>query len=390
MSSIHYRQLRRRYELDGPRATVRHLHEALEQGHLRPEDFSLRDLAESLVPQGHDWVRALDPRSAGGVSVLEAVEGVDVTAFLNVTGQVIYAKILESYRQEAFVASKLVTTVPTRLDGERIAGAGRIPETVTEVHPGMPYPHVGFGEDYVETPHTSKHGLIVPVTREAIFFDRTHLVLARAAQVGEILGLAKEKRILDVLVGAVSCYKHNGTLYDTYYDASGGGPWINALAANALVDWTNVDQAEGLFAQMIDPTTGEPIVIRPNAVLVPPSLRHTARRVFQATQLTFQASGSATATSAPNPLADYRVFDSRLLPSRITAMGVAAEEAAKWWFLGDFKRAFAYMENWPITITQSLPGSEADFSQDIVVRFKASERGAAAVLDPRYVVRSTG
>ena len=61
-----------------------------------------------------------------------------------------------------------------------------------------------------------------------------------------------------------------------------------------------------------------------------------------------------------------------------------------WWFLGDFRKAFAYMENWPITVTQSPPNSEADFNQDIVIRFKASERGAAAVLNPRYVVKSTG
>ena len=46
--------------------------------------------------------------------------------------------------------------------------------------------------------------------------------------------------------------------------------------------------------------------------------------------------------------------------------------------------------NWPITVTQSPLGSEADFNQDIVVRFKASERGAAAVVNPRYVVKSTG
>ena len=45
------------------------------------------------------------------------------------------------------------------------------------------------------------------------------------------------------------------------------------------------------------------------------------------------------------------------------------------------------MENWPITVTQSAPGSEAEFSNDVVVRFKASERGAAAVLNPRYVVK---
>ena len=45
------------------------------------------------------------------------------------------------------------------------------------MHPGMPYPHLGFGEDYIETPSTTKRGFIVPVTKEAIFFDRTHLVL---------------------------------------------------------------------------------------------------------------------------------------------------------------------------------------------------------------------
>ncbi len=48
------------------------------------------------------------------------------------------------------------------------------------------------------------------------------------------------------------------------------------------------------------------------------------------------------------------------------------------------------MENWPITVTQAPVGSEADFTNDIVLRFKASERGAAAVLNPRYVVKCTG
>jgi len=48
------------------------------------------------------------------------------------------------------------------------------------------------------------------------------------------------------------------------------------------------------------------------------------------------------------------------------------------------------MENWPITVTHSKLHSEADFTNDVVVRFKASERGAAAVLNPRYVVKNTG
>ena len=123
--------------------------------------------------------------------------------------------------------------------------------------------------------------------------------------------------------------------------------------------------------------------------MVTPAYRHAANRVFNAAQLTFTADGSETATVAANPLSNYRVADSRLVYRRIVATGIGASDAKKWWFVGDFRRAFAYMENWPIAITQAPVGSEAEFNNDIVLRFKASERGAAAVLNPRYVVRST-
>jgi hypothetical protein len=82
------------------------------------------------------------------------------------------------------------------------------------------------------------------------------------------------------------------------------------------------------------------------------------------------------------------MHESALAYRRIIASGVSAANAKKWWFLGDFRRAVAYMENWPITVTQSPVNSEADFNQDIVVRFKASERGAAAVINPRFVVKN--
>lgn len=385
--SLKYRELKRRYDLDGAERTVGHLSESLREGHLKPEDFSVRDLAEALVPDGREWVRMLDPRSAGGVSVIESGNAVDVTAFLNITGQVIYSKIMEAYQQEAFVVSKLVDTIPTRLDGEKIPGIARVTDAIDEVGPGMPYPHLGFGEDYIETPSTTKRGFIVPVTKEAIFFDRTHLVLSRAAEVGEVLGLNKEKRLVDLAIGVTNNYKWKGVSYNTYQAAT---PWINSLSSNELVDWTNVDKAEQLFADILDPNTGEPVLVRGTTVLVMPAYRHAAHRVFQAAELTFTAAGSTTATVAANPLSGYRVHDSRLAYRRLIASGVAAATAKKYWFVGDFRRAFAYMENWPITVTQAPIGSEAEFNNDIVLRFKASERGAAAVINPRYVVKNTG
>jgi hypothetical protein len=384
--TLKYRELKRRYDLDGAEQTVSHLSEALREGHLRPEEFSIRDLAEALVPDGREWVRMLDPHSAGSVSLLEA-DGVDVTAFRSITGQVIYSKIMEAYRQEAFVVSKLVDTIPTRLDGEKIPGITRVSDNVSEIAPGMPYPHLGFGEDYIETPSTTKRGFIVPVTKEAIFFDRTHLVLTRASEVGEVLGLNKEKRLIDLVIGVTNNYKWKGTSFNTYQTVT---PWINSLAANELVDWTNVDKAEQLFADVLDPGTGEPVLVQGATVLVMPAYRFAAHRVFNATELRYTATGAATTTIAANPLSGYRLHDSRLAYRRVIASGVAAADAKKWWFLGDFRRAFAYMENWPITVTQAPVGSEAEFNEDIVLRFKASERGAAAVLNPRYVVKNTG
>jgi hypothetical protein len=212
-------------------------------------------------------------------------------------------------------------------------------------------------------------------------------VLSRAAEVGEVLGLNKEKRLVDLLIGVTNNYKWKGTSLNTYQTAT---PWINTLAANELIDWTNVDKAEQLFADILDPATGEPVLVQGTTVLVMPAYRHAAQRVFHAAELTFTAAGSSTATVAASPLSGYRVYDSRLAYRRVIASGVAAADAKKWWFVGDFRRAFAYMENWPITVTQAPLGSEAEFTSDIVLRFKASERGAAAVLNPRYVVKNTG
>lgn len=379
---IKYRELKRRYELDGAKKTVEHLSEALTTKQLQPEDFSLRDLAEGLIPDGHEWVRTLDPRTSGGVNLLESGEGVDLTAFLNVSGQIVHSRIMESYTQEAFVASKLVRTIPTRLDGEKIPGTTPLPDGAAEVAPGMPYPSLGFGEDYIETPATTKHGLIVPVTREAIFFDRTNLVLSRAAEVGEILGLNKEKRLLDLVIGATNNYKWRGTGYNTYL---GSGAWVNVKGDNELVDWRNVDAAEQLFADILDPHTNEPVLVDANTVLVMPAYRHAAHRIFNTSEINYV--DGVSNTTVTNPLRRYRVYESRLAYRRVVASGVTAENAKKWWFVGDFSKAFAYMENWPITVTQSPPQSEADFNSDVVVRFKASERGAAAVINPRYVVK---
>lgn len=387
------KNLAREFGRMGQQRAVETVRECLENGRdgkpggLKAEEFSVRDLACHLVDNGREWVESLDPRNDEQI-VLEAGGAVDTTAFSNITGQIVYSKILEAYQNEAFVFSSLIPNVPTRFNGEKIPGVARLGDKAEQVNEGMPYPNYGFGEEYIETPITTKHGFIVPVTREAIFFDRTNLVLSRASEVGEFLGLHKEKRLTDIAVGAVNNYSRNGTASDTYQTAT---PWINDHQ-NELVDWTDIDNSEQLFADMVDPNTGEPIIVGAMDMVVSPKYQNAALRVLGATEIRFGDTSSATGTQtlAVNPVAGrYKINVSRLMKARIVSeLSETAADAAKWWLLADFKKAFAYMENWPITVVQAPQNSEAEFTQDVVLRYKASERGAAAVLDPRFSVRS--
>ncbi|MCR9120595.1 MAG: hypothetical protein NXI22_26980, partial [bacterium] len=90
-----------------------------------------------------------------------------------------------------------------------------------------------------------------------------------------------------------------------------------------------------------------------------------------------------TARSA-NPLAgeSYPVVSSQYVKQRTGSDTT--------WFIGEPKKAFKYMENWPITTVQAPANSHDEFHRDIVVQYKTSERGAPAVLDPRYMVKCTG
>jgi hypothetical protein len=215
--------------------------------------------------------------------------------------------------------------------------------------------------------------------------------LRRAGEVGQILGLNKEKRLLDLLLGVTNNYNWRGTAYSTYVST----PWANSLT-NTLTDYTDLDEMEQLFAAMTDPTTGEPILIDPAnfTLVVMPNNKHRARSILSATEIEYGIPSSAsiqTITKGPNTVDNYKLqVNTALAKARLVTSGVSASDAAKYWYLGDFAKAFAYMENWAITISQAPSNSEAEFNQDIVLRTKASERGVGAVMNPRYVGKSTG
>lgn len=366
--------------------------EGLETKQIDLNRVSIRSLFENFIPGGREIVDSWNPRhGGGGISLTEAAGAVDSALFSNITGQIVYTRIMQAFAAEEYVFSKIVPSIPTQFNGEKIAGITRIGDEAQVVPEGRPYPLAGVSEDYIQTPQTVKRGMIDALTREAVFFDRTGVLLQRCGEVGEFLGLNKEKRLIDAVLDQNTIthrYNWKGTSYATFQAST---PWVNVIASgNPLTDWTSVDQAEQTLAAIRDPWTGEPIMIQPKDLVVTRSKLYTARRIVTATEIEvvtpgYATSGSPTRTATPNPIQGYRIISSQLLGAR---MALAAEATSDW-IIGDVARAVNYMENFPLSVVQAPANSEAEFQRDIVMQWKASERGAAAVVEPRVLVRSS-
>jgi hypothetical protein len=358
---------------------------------------------------GDEFVQECNPKSGSHsrvTAILEAGDGVDSTAFSNITGQIMYTTILQAFENPMFVASSLVRTIPTQLNGEKIPGIGQIGDKAAETAEGMPYERAGLDEEYIETPTTRKYGFIVPVTKEAIFFDRTGVILDRARQVGEALGIKKEKLLMDMISGFGGGstpafnyggkWKWKGTEYAVYnqtavdFTSATKYFYVNELNETVLADYSDIEEAELLLQQMQDPTTQEPISLNANrTLLVVPNLRILAASILN--PLETRLGSAPVPFVAGSPVGDLGITmrSSIWLYRRlIDSGGELAADAAKTWLYGDFNRAFAWMQNWPITTSQAPTNAEAEFDRDIVQQFKASMRGAPAVLAPHYVVRS--
>ena len=380
----------RRRELDGARRDRNEdgfwseIEEGIRERHITGDDLSIRNAFVNLVEDGHELVQSFSPRERETTTRARLIEaGVDTGAFANITGQIVYSETLEAFQDPSFIGDRLARTVPTEFDGEKIPGITRLGDNAESIGESQPYPMVGVSEEWIETPRTTKRGFIVPVTKEAIFFDRTGEVLGRAREVSQWLGINKEKRLIDAATGVTTLYRRNGqTAVATYGDNSGAHTWDNLAASNGLEDYTDVENALLLFDGILDPNTGEPVVVNPNQLLYPSALKMTVNRILSATELR-KTTNTSNLTISGNPLAGESF-------ERLTNQWVKARtSSATTWFAGDFYDAFAYMENWPITSVDAPPNSEMEFTHDIVSRFKVSERGAVACINPRKVVKST-
>lgn len=398
------------------------------------DGYRIRDLFENLVVDRHgESVGAqfvedyLNPKRP--VSLLEAggaISAVDYSAFAGITGQLMVTRVLEPFTKEEYVASRLVPTYPSALEQERWIGITSPTDPgddITLVAEQEPLRYVGVEEEYVQTPITRKRMLGIALTKEAIFFDRTGQLVDRARMTGDLLALQKEKELLGVMIGGTKnpLYFYEKRKYDSALltldlfqrasAASGAyqlaftypnrpNAWVNEVPDNPLTDYTSIRTCDQYFSAMVDPNTGEPIVVGKPFIMAPHTKRIDLMQILYAENIWKMSAGGLSttggiATIGEMPLARIgltadQFVVSRQLRAQLVAQfsNLTASEADGMWFYGDPNEAFAWVENWPLTVVQAPVNSEAEFNQDIVLRWKASMRGRAAIRSPRVWLRN--
>jgi len=367
---------------------------SIKSGELKVSELSIRDIAEATL--GQAGMRALAKNSTQSGFCIddmkEAVAPVNLSMFSNITGQLIYQGVYDAYTAPEYIGDQLVTAEASREDNTRVPGLAPIDDDALVVEEGAEYPDVKFGEDYIDIPQSKKRGLKIGITREAVFFDRTGQVLEQARTVGERLGLNKEKRILRTVLGLDNTFKRKGVAANTYLTT---GPRINDIT-NALADYTDLDAVYDAFNAMTDDrTVPEPIVVTAKIMLVAQALQFVARNIIKATDIAVTPTVTNGASRMPNPYSGVVTpisspwIQNLLTGASVNAQTNSAAEAATFWYMGDFKRAFRYRTLFPMQVLAAQHDKDA-FERDVVAQFRADERGVAYVWAPWYVVRNHG
>lgn len=356
----------------------------------KPDRSSLqfREIWEHVIPDGRELIQ--DYRSNGDVTLLEdAADSVAFTDFSNITNQYLFSMVKEQLQTQPFLhrSMGIQSKFTPWQNGERVPGIGPLSDDSEVVGEGEEYPTAKLSEEYIEMPATKKRGFKVQITKEAAFGDQTGRVVSTAMSMADAMGYEKEKRFLDLITGQTNSYNYNGNAIDTYGDNSGTHNWDNLIASNALVDYTDIQNALLAWDDMTHPTTGEPIFPVGYTLLLPTDLVMKARTIINATELETvdnQANATTLRYSSPNPLAG--------LPMSIASNAYvsARTSSTTTWYIGDFSKAFCEIYNWQMQTDQAPMNSQLFHDRDIVMSFKVSEKSEYAVEEPRYVIKCTG
>jgi hypothetical protein len=336
--------------------------------HLRPDNFSLKEIAEGL---GGNTMPGSD----------EAIfsEAVTASQFSTLVGTLLSTQVMKAYNEAAKVADQLVTKFQSTQEVDRVPGA-YLTGTLEDVSEGAEYPHTADVEEKYVTIGHGKRGLILDVTDEAVRFDRTGLVMDRATQLGRRMARDRESRIISVIqdLAGYSAWYPSGSTSALYANAAGAGNThaYDNLVTDVLADYTDLN-ALYLLLRLMKDENADPINVMPTTLLVPVTLEITATRIINNEVL------PGGTNNERNPFANrFGIISTPDLDNESTTA----------WYLGDFKSAFKEKVVIPPQVMRRRYGdnNEDAWRRDIVASFKVRYDSQVRAVDYVYVGKSTG
>jgi hypothetical protein len=353
--------LRDMVESLGPRGTVVTIREMFQKKELKPNDFtSFQEIWAACERDESGMVRSYS-------------EAVSSDLFPTITGEIISAKIIAGYDSINKIGDQLCTTMSSKLKTARYAGftATTGPDKVVE---GEAYNDSGLEEKWSQISHT-KYGRIISVTEEAIYFDQTGELLARAATIGEKAALYKERLIVEGVQDINNTvFKPAGVATAFYRSTASGDRKINLGTSNPFGE-AGLLAAKKIMDAMTD-EEGDYIMLSIGQLvgLFPVDLEV---RVKQMLQSTLVPEGTENAVNT------WKGWFVPLASPYVSAQSTST------WYLGDFKKDFIWSEVWPLQTFTAKPGHEDEFNRDIKSKTKVRFYGEIGAIDDKHSFKFT-
>ena len=372
----------------------------LNEKQITVDDFSYLELADACGLASSPGLLREDQSESYPIGRLlrESNPGVNSNLFQVVTGELIGRKVIEGYEDESgFIGDRLISVLPSRLRNQRIAGFHALAGP-TEVAEGHSYEESTFQDKYVTT-QESKQGRILSINEELIFFDQTGEINRRAIALGYFLRQERERTIIRGVTDADASagkyvYRPSGLGQSLYKSDGSHKNWIGVgnttstgfEAAVPLASYQDVDQvlkyrATEITDDRID-GTARPIVAPVKQLLVSESLRGTAHRIVNSTEISVTEDQTSQKFANPH-LGNVEVLSSPFIDEQ-------GGEALNDWYLGDFSRQFVWSEIWPVQTFLQKSESESAFERDVVLRVKVRYYGGISAVDTVFVTKVDG
>jgi len=290
-------------------------------------------------------------------------ENLSSSAFPVISSEIISSVIIAAYQAFPKSGDRVVRTVPSKLKVSNIVGWKAI-GVIRKVNEREPYGQVNPPDEKSITIKNYKHGGLMDLTKESIFFDQTGELLNQARGLGEEAARYREeiimKKVCDVDADALG----GADLY------SGGNS--NLLTTNPLgtAGWEN---AHVSLMDKKDDGTGKPIWVYGERPLMLVSAGNWAlAEKLRQNEYGPQGTANLDINLARN------MFD-------IVVNPYLTKATTTWWY-GGFNRQFRWEEVWPLeTYTRVGQDTEEGFKADVIQQFKVSFFGGCGAVDTRYV-----